>query len=308
MNFSTSSNTMILSGLTIGKRYEVRLYHRPWDPNVTRRTTIVFDPDGAGPISDAVTFNPDKMSANYLGYSYLAVTNRLLITYQSLTADTYHMYGLSNEEAYDTLGNPVALSVSGADVFNGTLTGQGALVKSGSGSFTVTGTSTANGPVAVSAGAFGVANSGTATLGPVSVASGATLFGDGRVGGNVSVASNAWIMAGTASACGTLQAGGNLALAQGARIAWRYSASACDTFVVGGQLSFPTNGTVAASPLSNGSFPPSKQSLISSSQVIDGPGNLRGWNVTGPHYFFLVYSGDHKVIYICQPGTLILVQ
>lgn len=309
MNYATSTGTLVLTGLTIGKRYEVRLYHRPWDINVTRRTTLIFDPDGAGPISDSVTFNPDKTAANYLGYVYTAATNRLLITYQSLTADTYHMYGLSNEESYDTQGNPATLAVTNSATFGGDLTGAGAITKTGAGSLTVTGNSTATGPLTVGAGAFGVANGGTATLGPVTVAADATLFGHGRVGGSVAVVSNGWIMAGTSASCGTLQVGGNLLLAPGARLKFHFTATAGDTFLVGGQLSIPTNGVVVAEALAAGARPPTRTALFTSAQTINGPATLVGWTVQGVDNCSLAYNTDRTVIYLRYPrGTFILVR
>jgi len=311
MNLGMSTGTLYLTGLTVGKRYEVRLYHRCWAVGTDRSTRLVFDPDGPGPIADAITFNPDAVAFNdnYLGYRYLAASNALAITIQSLRKDQYHLYGLSNEESYDTLGNPATLTIAGTSVFDGALTGQGALVKTGAGTFTVTGNSTATGPVAVNAGAFGVANSGTATLGPVTVATGAMLFGNGRVGGNVAVASNAWLQAGTASACGSLQIGGSLTLALGTRLAWRFDVAAADTITVAGLLTFPTNGVVQASALSSGVFAPAKTVLFASQQAINGPDTLTGWTVTGVKKATLAYSDDRTKIYLtCSRGTMILIQ
>ena len=52
-------------------------------------------PLGTGPIADAITFNPDAVAFNdnYLGYRYLAASNALAITIQSLRKDQYHLYG-----------------------------------------------------------------------------------------------------------------------------------------------------------------------------------------------------------------------
>ena len=78
-----------------------------------------------------------------------------------------------------------------------------------------------SGALTVSGGACGVAEGGRITAGPVSVLAGATLFGHGQMGGPVSVASNGWLQAGTAAACGTLAVGGDLTFAPGACIAAR---------------------------------------------------------------------------------------
>ena len=310
MNYNTVTGTLYLTGLTVGKRYEVRIYHRCWTPGTLRTTQLNFDPDGAGPINDAITFNPDAVAPNdnYLGYRYLAATNALAITIQSLKIDRYHLYGLSNEESYDTLGNPTTLNITGSSVFDGAVTGLGGLVKNGAGSMTITGNSTATGPVTVSAGAFGVAGNGCATRGPVTVATGATLFGHGLVGGAVTVASNAWIQAGTASACGTLQTGGSLALAPGARIAWRFDTAASDSFTVNGPLTFPTSGTVQASALTAGARAPGKAVLFSSTQAINDPADLTGWTVAGVNKASLTYSADRTKIYVRAPrGTMLTV-
>jgi autotransporter-associated beta strand protein len=219
------------------------------------------------------------------------------------------MYGLSNEEVPGSLDGATVLNITNDCVFGGAITGGGPFTKTGAGSFTVTGNSTATGPVAVNAGVFGVANGGTATLGPVTVAPGATLFGSGRVGGHVTVASNAWLQAGTASACGTLQVGGGLALAQGAQLAWRFDTAAADAFTVGGPLTFPTNGVVQAQALTAGVMPPAKTALFTSTQTINGPAELTGWSVAGVGKASLTYSGDRTIIYLASPrGTMILIR
>ena len=149
---------------------------------------------------------------------------------------------------------------------------------------------------------------GCATLGPVSVAAGATLFGHGQMGGSVAIASNGWLMAGTPAVCGTLAVGGDLTLAPGARLAYRFDAGgAHDTVTVGGQLTFPTNGVVQASALTAGTATPAKQLFFSSPLVISGPDELTGWTVEGVENAKLKYSDDRKEIFFYSPrGTLVL--
>ena len=313
MNYNLRSGTFYLTGLTLGKRYEVRFYNRKWEPNgMNRSQTFTFDPDGAGPLSDTVTFNPDATPAgvpndNYLGYRYLAATNFLAVTILSETADTFHLYGLSNEESYDTLGSPVTLDIAGTNVFAGAVTGLGGMAKSGAGTLTLTGSSTATGPLSVNAGAFGVANGGRATAGPVSVSAGATLFGDGQAGGDVTVASNAWLHAGTPEACGTLQIGGSLTLEPGALLAYRFgAANGNDTVAVSGPLTLPPNGVIQAVALAEGVRAPAKDVFFSSPQAINGPADLSGWTVEGVKNASLKYSGDRTIIYFtCPNGTLL---
>jgi len=304
------SATMSLTGLTPGKRYEVRLYNRYWTSSNDRTQTLAFDPDGAGPISDAVTFNPDTLAPNFLAYRYTAVTSVLNITVASkLSGQTYHLYGLSNEQVEDAVYVPVVVDITRDSVLDGAVAGPGAWAKTGAASLTVTGESTATGLLSVNAGAFGVAGGGRATAGAVAVAAGATLFGDGRIGGNVTVSSNAWLMAGTASACGTLQVGGGLTLAQGTLLAYRFGlANSNDTVTVGGMLTFPTNGVVQASALGAGATAPAKDVFFSSTQTISGPADLVGWTVVGAGKASLKYSGDRKTIYFTSPrGTLLIV-
>ena len=317
MNYNLRNGTVYLTGLTTGKWYEVRFYNRKWEPNgMNRSQTFTFDPDGSGPISDTITFNPDATPAgvpndNFLGYRYLAATNVLAVTVASATADTYHFYGLSNEETSDTLGNPVVLNIAGNCVFDGAVTGLGGLAKTGAGTLTFTGASTATGPLAIRAGAFGVASGGRATSGPVTVAAGATLFGSGTVGGTVSVASNAWLQAGTAAACGTLQIGGGLAIAPGANLPWRYTGTAYDSFSVAGTVTLPTNGVLQTSALAAGAKPPAKAVLFASDQVISGPATFSGWTITGLDNVTarLVYSDDRKTVYFkCPRGSLMLLR
>ena len=304
------SATMSLTGLIPGKRYEVRLYNRSWGAGNDRTQTLTFDPDGAGPVNDTVTFNPDALAPNFLAYRYTAVTSVLSITTTSkLSGQTYHLYGLSNEQVEDAVYVPVVVDISRDSVLDGAVTGAGSWAKAGAASLTVTGNSTATGALSVNAGAFGVANNGRATGGAVTVAAGATLFGHGTVGGAVSVASNAWIQAGTASACGTLQTGGSLALAPGARVAWRFDTAASDSITVNGLLTFPTNGTVQASALTAGAHAPGKALLFSSTQTINGPADLTGWTVVGVNKASLAYSADRTKIFFRAPrGTLIVVQ
>jgi fibronectin-binding autotransporter adhesin len=305
-----AGGTMKLTGLTPGKRYEVRFYNRTWDPAANRTQTFVFDPDGAGPVSHSVTYDfdiPGGVPPTYLGYRYVAATNELLITINRAIGDSYHLYALTNEETEEGVQEATALAIADDQVFGGTVTGSGPLLKTGAGSFAVTGDGTATGPLTVSAGACGVAEGGRITAGPVSVLAGATLFGDGLMGGNVAVASNAWLMAGTSAACGTLAVGGDLTLAPGALLAFRFDAGKVnDTVTVAGTLTFPTDGVVQASALTAGTATPAKALFFASSQVINGPAELTGWTVDGVDNCTLRYSDDRTKIYVFNPrGSLI---
>jgi hypothetical protein len=105
------STTWTLSGLTAGQTYSTRIYTRQWGANNDRTATIVFDPDGAGPISDSTgPINQDDATsagftngndAYYINYQFTAVAGEdLVITLtQNLVNQSWHLYGLTNEIA-----------------------------------------------------------------------------------------------------------------------------------------------------------------------------------------------------------------
>ncbi|MCP4452754.1 MAG: hypothetical protein GY809_14925, partial [Planctomycetes bacterium] len=99
-----------LSGLSAGKTYHARIYTRQWGAGNDRTAAFVFDPDGAGPISDASEpINQDDATsaglssdndAYYINYQFKAVSGQdLVITLtQSLTNQSWHLYGITNQE------------------------------------------------------------------------------------------------------------------------------------------------------------------------------------------------------------------
>jgi hypothetical protein len=113
-NNAVGGSTMwTLSGLTPGHTYNTRIYTRQWGANNDRTATIVFDPDGDGPISDSTgPINQDDASgstpgfanandAYYINYQFTAVAGEdLMITLtQNLYNQSWHLYGLTNEIA-----------------------------------------------------------------------------------------------------------------------------------------------------------------------------------------------------------------
>jgi PEP-CTERM motif-containing protein len=98
---------LTFSGLTPGIQYSARIYYRAWDATIARPSTIVFDEDGAGPISvSAGSIDEDELpnTGRVLAYDYTAVSNGaggaepLIVR---LTADTannsWHLYGVTNQ-------------------------------------------------------------------------------------------------------------------------------------------------------------------------------------------------------------------
>ncbi|MDD4442853.1 MAG: PA14 domain-containing protein [Kiritimatiellae bacterium] len=279
--------TMQLHGLVPGKRYEVRLYNRSWGQTLggSRTQTLTFDPDGSGPISESVTFNADNMLPHYISCRYTAVSSTLDIIVQSAQSNqTYHLYGLSNEELSDAVYAPVVLDLTRDCAFAGAVTGAGGWVKDGPGTLTFSGPVTATGPLALQAGVLACTG----------------------LGGGVSVASNAWLRAGAAMSCGTLDVGGTLAFAPGTRLPWRYSAEAADLYTAAASV-FPTNGTLQLAPLAGGLKPPAWRPLVIAQTPINGPADLSGWVIEGAPKAELLYSADRTAIYFSAPrGTLLL--
>ena len=282
--------TMRITGLTIGKTYEVRFYHRKW-ASAARGTLFTFDPDGAGPISDPIEFDPDRSSGsfndNYLAYRYLAATNHLAVTITPLNSDKYHMYGFSNEEVPASLDGATTLDIAADTQFSGTVTGVGALAKTGPGTLTLAGQNETTGPLTVREGTLAIAGA-RAYAGSVHIAGG-------------------WFRAGSERECGTLAIGGDLILAPGTILPWRYSSAAADHYAVAGIATFPAEGVLRLTPLSTGLPAPARRPVVTSLHPIDGPADLTGWIIDGDERATLRYNADRTEIYFSSPrGTLLL--
>jgi hypothetical protein len=126
-NAAGGTTTWTLSGLTAGTTYDVRIYVRQWGPSANRLVTLVFDPDGPGPISDSTgQISEDDATtagmaaandAYYISYVYTAVSGQDLVitaTQQNLN-NSWHLYGLSNEETPTlSITNTVAANLTTA--------------------------------------------------------------------------------------------------------------------------------------------------------------------------------------------------
>ena len=109
-NEAGGTTTWTLSGLTAGQTYDTRIYTRQWGVS-SRTVTMVFDPDGAGLISDSTgVINEDDATtvgfanandAYYINYEFTAVAGEdLVITLtQDIYNESWHLYGLTNEIA-----------------------------------------------------------------------------------------------------------------------------------------------------------------------------------------------------------------
>ena len=104
------TTTWTLSGLTAGGVYDTRIYVRQWALSADRLVTLVFDPDGPGNISDSTgLISEDNATsvgmaaandAYFISYTFTAVAGQdLVITAtQNNQNNSWHLYGLSNEE------------------------------------------------------------------------------------------------------------------------------------------------------------------------------------------------------------------
>ena len=108
-NAAGGTTTWRLSGLAAGLRYNTRIYVRRWGVSDNRTATMVFDPDGAGPISESTgVVSEDNATsvgmatagqAYYINYTFRAVAGEdLVITVtQHNSNNSWHLYGISNE-------------------------------------------------------------------------------------------------------------------------------------------------------------------------------------------------------------------
>jgi hypothetical protein len=117
MNFNNMNGEIILTGLTPGTWYDVRMYHRSWGNGGTRTQTFLYDVSNDGSTEETVTLNTDDASAvppglaawntaYAMSYTYQAEANGTLNIHANahVTNNTLHLYGLTNEEVVVTTG------------------------------------------------------------------------------------------------------------------------------------------------------------------------------------------------------------
>ena len=108
-NTAGNTTTWTLSGLTAGLRYNTRIYVRRWGVSDNRLATMVFDPDGAGPISESTGVVSEDNATSvgmataaqpyYINYTFRAVAgeNLVITVTQHNANNSWHLYGISNE-------------------------------------------------------------------------------------------------------------------------------------------------------------------------------------------------------------------
>lgn len=133
MNYNDTTAEITLTGLTPGQPYRFRLYNRVWGASAGNRgQNIGFDTDGVGTsIAEAEstgTFNqdnatnPDPGFANWwqvnactYEYTLAAGVTQLKVYINATGGGSYHLYGLTNEEAGPDETPPVIATTDPAD-------------------------------------------------------------------------------------------------------------------------------------------------------------------------------------------------
>lgn len=121
--------------------------------------------------------------------------------------------------------NTLNFSGAASQIFGGTISGTGGIVKQGSGQQIFNGINTYMGPTNVNAGSLiiGDTNGSYASVaGDVTVASGATIGGHGRIDGDLLLASGSHLSPG--ASIGTLTVGGNLTVGRGSQLDFEFGA------------------------------------------------------------------------------------
>jgi hypothetical protein len=118
-----SAESLTLTGLTPGLRYETRVYYRAW-ANDQRTTLVQFDEGGGGVQSISIDQDLDRTHGSYVAYTYTAgASGSLLMTYSegfNPPTASWHNYAVTNELApVPEPGGVVGLAVAGAALTRG---------------------------------------------------------------------------------------------------------------------------------------------------------------------------------------------
>ena len=221
---------------------------------------------------------------------------------------------LRNTAAFTTARNVVLNAGGGifdtqADlVLTSLVSGVGSLTKTGAGTLTLMSTSSYDGTTTVAEGGLFIDGNGGAAGANTSVASGATLGGKGTIGGNVTIADGAKLSPGSADGTpGTLTVAGNLSLSSGSILEYAFGRAneeggiLNDLTVVHGNLTL--DGTLNVSVPAAGSFGPGIYRVFSYDGTLTNNGLSVG-TIPSPSYLIQT-SVDHQVNLINTDGMLL---
>lgn len=119
-----SAQTFVVSGLTAGTNYDMRLYVRPWDTEGSGRAIAFTYTNGAevdeiSGLEDrpgTVLGTGDELSAYYLNYAFTAQTDSVTINAavgsDVTNSGSFHMYALSNQVVPEP-GSALLLCIGG---------------------------------------------------------------------------------------------------------------------------------------------------------------------------------------------------
>jgi autotransporter-associated beta strand protein len=189
MNYNDATGEITLTGLTPGQPYRFRLYNRVWGAAAANRgQNIGFDTNGVGTsIAEAEhtgTFNqdnatnPDPGFANWwqvnactYEYTLAAGVTQLKVYINATSSASYHLYGLTNEEAGPDETPPVIATTNPADDSSGVYPGTSLVATfsedialTGSGTITITDDDDASGTQTINLPSASVTVSGTNLL------------------------------------------------------------------------------------------------------------------------------------------------
>lgn len=189
------AQTLTISGLAPGQRYNARIYYRDW--NITgdiRGGTWTFNP-GTGVQTTIYADEDADNSAHFIDYFYIAgLSGTLTMSITTLNANnSWHLYGFSNQEIPNNIlpaNTPVNLTTAGAALdlgatpqSIGSLTGVANTSVTNLGSLTMgtDGTSTGFGGVITGSGTVIKAGAGTLLLSGANTYSGGTSLNGGTL-------------------------------------------------------------------------------------------------------------------------------
>lgn len=173
--------------------------------------------------------------------------------------------GNSATASVNIAGGSLTVAQSTNTSFAGNLTGNGALIKSGTGTLNLTGTNSYTGPTTINGGRLAVNGS---IASPVTVVSGGTLGGTGTINGNVTIASGGTYDPG--NSIGTQTVNGNLTFAAGSTFLVEANAAGQSDRIIATGTATINGGTVAVMPLA-GSY-----AQLTSYNIITANGGVTG--------------------------------
>ena len=101
--YGGNPGTLTLSGLTTGQTYVATMYNEAWGLGADRTQTFTSS-EGA-----AASYNPDALLASLFRYTFVANGSSTTLNFlPKIPGNTLHVYGLSNEQAFNNTWTPAS--------------------------------------------------------------------------------------------------------------------------------------------------------------------------------------------------------